>query len=394
MSMRSTAKYAKYAKFFVRCFASFRGYLKIVFFFAYLAYFAVNNSYASSNLVRAASVPAQAGRTGSGGSFAPALSADNQHVAFISYAKDLVTNDDLAEYYDVFIRDLTTSNTTLVSVNLSGVGGGNDHSITPSVSSNGNRVVFASAASNFVVNDTNNVSDIFLRDLSAGVTLLISVGPDGVTPGNSPSKNPHISDDGRFVIFESAASNLVANDTNNASDVFIRDLETGTTSLLSINASGTASANGVSELLHVTPDCRSVAFRSTATDIIPEASSGLGEIFVRDWQAGITSWATANLANTNASSPKRFQTALSANGLFLVLQDDPPAPAPLYASSGGYRHELMTGVTLRMPTNGVLNFSGPAISSDGEVLAFSGGSGYDCPGSRGCDGIYIIFWRP
>src|ERR1044071_9945876 len=108
--MRPTAKYAKYAKPLpvLRSLVCFRGYLKILiqFLFASLVYFAVNNSYASSNLVRVASAPAQVGRTGSGGSFLPVLSADNQHVAFISYAKDLVTNDDFAEYYDVFLRDL------------------------------------------------------------------------------------------------------------------------------------------------------------------------------------------------------------------------------------------------------------------------------------------------
>src|SRR4051812_17758977 len=79
--------------------------------------------------IRAASVPAQISRTAAGGSFAPAFSGDGRHVAFISYAPNLVTNDDLATFYDVFIRNLATSNSTLVSVNLSGIGGGNDHSI-------------------------------------------------------------------------------------------------------------------------------------------------------------------------------------------------------------------------------------------------------------------------
>src|ERR1041385_8449865 len=104
--MRSTAKYAKHAKpnSVLRSFACFRGCLIILIHFLF-AYFAVTNCSASSNFVRVASAPAQVGRTGSGGSFLPVLSADNQHVAFISSAKDLVTNDDFAEYYDVFLRD-------------------------------------------------------------------------------------------------------------------------------------------------------------------------------------------------------------------------------------------------------------------------------------------------
>src|SRR3989442_164 len=89
----------------------------------------------SSGLSSVSSLPWDVSRTGAGGSFAPVWSADGQHVAFISYAKDLTTNDNFAEFYDVFVRDLASNRTTLVSVNLSGVGGGNDHSISPAVSS-------------------------------------------------------------------------------------------------------------------------------------------------------------------------------------------------------------------------------------------------------------------
>src|ERR1051325_9579487 len=186
---------------------------------------------AASNVIQVASAPAGISRSGAGGSFTPILSADAGHVVFISSAKDLVPTDNLAEYYDVFVRDLVLSNTVLVSVNLAGTAGGNDHSISPSVNSNAQMIAFASTASDLVSGDTNNTSDIFVRDLVSARTLLVSVNVAGTGPGNGPSRKPSISLDGRYVVFESAASNLVADDDNSASDVFVRDLVLGTTTL-------------------------------------------------------------------------------------------------------------------------------------------------------------------
>src|SRR3954466_2084233 len=88
---------------------------------------------AAVNKIQVVSAPGAVSRSGVGASFTPILSQDERHVAFISSAKDFVTNDNLAEYYDVFVRDLTASNTVLVSVNLAGTAGGNDHSTSPSV---------------------------------------------------------------------------------------------------------------------------------------------------------------------------------------------------------------------------------------------------------------------
>src|SRR5262249_34495996 len=148
----------------------------------------------------------------------PSFSADGRFVVFVSQAKNLVGNDDLAPFLDVFVRDLAGSNTILASVNLSGTGGGNADANFPSVSSNGQFVAFASAASNLVNNDTNDAPDIFVQDLVMGVTKLVSVDVLGASSAAilSPwsrqqlSGNPVISSDGRWVIFESFATNLVA----------------------------------------------------------------------------------------------------------------------------------------------------------------------------------------
>ena len=110
-----------------------------------------------------------------GGSFAPVFSGDGRSIVFVSHAKNLVTNDDLAPCLDVFVYDLASRQTQLVSVNTSGVGGGNADAGSCSISSNGQRVVFASAANNLVAGDTNAAADIFIRDLATGITRVICV---------------------------------------------------------------------------------------------------------------------------------------------------------------------------------------------------------------------------
>src|ERR1043165_3188042 len=223
----------------------------------------------------------------SGNSFAPAFSGNGRFMVFLSHANNLVTNDDLAPYLDVFVRDLTGSNTVLVSVNASGVGGGNGDSSFPSISSNGQFVAFASAASNLTPDDTNGTPDIFVRDLVSGVTTPVSVGVTGESSAGNLTNgthfrlanNPLISPNGRWVVFESIATNLVAlDDSNGTTDVFARDLQTKTTHLISINAAASGSGNGNSESPTITADGRFVAFVSTSPDLGAEATNGSPEI--------------------------------------------------------------------------------------------------------------------
>src|SRR5262245_2647879 len=171
---------------------------------------------------------------GNGDSYGSVISADGRFVIFLSSASNLSTNDDRGRVVDVFLRDRTNHATSLVSVNLTGTGGGNAHSISPFISTDGRYVAFESEASNLVANDTNGFSDVFLRDLQSGTTRLLSVNTSGTGGGTGASSSPVISADGRYVAFVSAASDLVANDTNGASDVFVGDLQSGTTTLVSV----------------------------------------------------------------------------------------------------------------------------------------------------------------
>src|SRR5256884_1283871 len=226
------------------------------------------------------SLPVASG--GSSDSSASVISTDGRFVLFLSSANNLVTNDDNGKFVDVFLRDRTNGVTTLVSVNQTGVGGGNGNSVSPAISTNGRYVVFESEASNLVAKDTNGVSDVFVRDLQTGTTTLISVNSAGAG-GNGPSTSPLISPEGRYLAFVSAAGDLVANDTNNATDIFVRDLQNTTTTLVSVSRDGATSGNGASDWPTMTPDGGGVAFGSKATDRVAGATNNLGTFTRATW---------------------------------------------------------------------------------------------------------------
>ena len=146
---------------------------------------------------------------------------------------------------DVFVRDLQLGTTTLVSINRFGTGSGDRSSFVSGISADGFRGI-RRRASDLVANDTNGTEDVFVRDLQLGTTTLVSVNRFGTGSGNSNSWWPSDQRGLPFVAFQSLASDLVANDINGTFDVFVRDLQTGTTALVSINRFGTGSGNGSS----------------------------------------------------------------------------------------------------------------------------------------------------
>src|SRR5262249_45198602 len=144
------------------------------------------------------------------------------------------------------VRDMQLKTTTLVSVNLAGATGP-QHSDLPLISADGRYVVFTSTVDNLVSNDSNNTTDVFVRDLCNRTTTLVSVNRFGTTSANGASTGWRLPPDGRFVAFTSLATDLVdVTDTNGVRDVFVRDLQTGTTWLASVNRTGTATGNGPS----------------------------------------------------------------------------------------------------------------------------------------------------
>jgi Tol biopolymer transport system component len=214
----------------------------------------------------------------------PSISADGRYVAFSSYASNLVAGDTLGQQ-DIFVHDRQTGQTSRVSVATNGEQG-NGWSYYPTISGNGRYVVFESEASNLVVGDTNSSVDVFVHDRQAGITSRVSVASDG-SQGNGAStsiqyeSNPLISADGRFVAFASAASNLVPGDTNGAEDLFVRDRLLGVTTRVSVGSSG-GEGNGASFDPEISADGRFVAFTSEASNLDGADANGVGDVFVHE----------------------------------------------------------------------------------------------------------------
>ncbi len=329
---------------------------------------------------RNASVPLPAG--GDGDSAAPVISPDGRYVVFSSEANNLVPGGNSQSGLNVYLRDRTANTTVLVSPSISNPGGGNGDSMRGQVSTNGQFVVFQSNASDLVANDTNGVTDIFVRNLTAGTTALVSVAPDG-TPGNGASTDPVMTPDGRYVAFISSASNLVAGDTNGIPDVFVRDLVLGTNYLVSVGAVG---ATTIMATPVMTPDGRYVAFFSTATNLVSAVpATTLGEVYVRDRIAGITTWASTNATAIAYSNylfrlyPQygvpAYHPRLSADGQHVVFKI---GETGLFVGTMILRYDLATATTtiINTSTNGVglaLDLDdgfGPEMTPDGNYVVY------------------------
>src|SRR6266540_522146 len=249
------------------------------------------------------------GTEGNDSSFRPALSADGAVVAFDSDATNLVMGDTNGAS-DVFMYE--AGQTTLVSVGLGGAPG-NSHSTDPSISANGRLVAFYSVATNLVNGDTNNAGDIFVYD-KQGQTRRVSVSSGGAA-GNSDSYDPSISPNGRFVAFESGATNLVSDDTNNVGDIFVHDRQTGQTERVSVDSHGNQ-GNSVSYDPSISADGRFVAFHSLASNLVDGVDGDTNntyDVFVHDRQTGQTTRVSVDSNDTQANGGS-FNVSLSADG--------------------------------------------------------------------------------
>lgn len=227
-----------------------------------------------------------------GDSFYPDVSGNGQYVVFESSATDLVPGDGNSRG-DIFRRDMRTDATVRVSVDVDG-GDPNKQSYFAKISADGRYVVFESDASDLVAGDENRGTDIFVRDMVAGTTVRASVDVDGAN-SNGSSGFPVISADGRYVAFNSDADDLVADDRNELTDVFVRDLLTGTTVRASMDPSG-GDPNGRSLRPDLSPDGRYVAYDSEASDLVEGDGNGVFDVYLRDLVAGTTARVSVDLA--------------------------------------------------------------------------------------------------
>jgi Tol biopolymer transport system component len=295
--------------------------------------------------------------TGGGDSHSPVFSADGRYVLFASAANNLVAADSNTPYtaqsparLNVYLRDRTNGVTQMISLNLAGTGGGNGGSLPVGISSNGQYALFESDASDLVEGDTNDVADIFLRDTVNNQTLHVNASTNGGF-ANGQSRQSVMTPDARYVAFASTANNLVPGDTNGLRDIFVRDLQSGTTVLASPGAKTSGSSDGPL----ITPDGRYVAFLSSAANLVPGVPQK-SEVYVRDLVGGTTSVVSTNAHQFLTANSSAYNHALSDDGQYVAFQG-------VWTAAINFRYHLPTHSIEVIQSNAVAQLNGAALRS-------------------------------
>ena len=304
------------------------------------------------------------------------MSGNGRFVVFESEADTLWPGD--TANFDVFLFDRQTDTLELVSVASDG-GFGDDYSEAAAVSFDGQFVAFQSDATNLIAGDTNGWTDVFVRDRAAGTTERVSVAGDG-SEADLTNEEPDISGDGRFVVFTSFASNLVAGDTNGVSDVYVHDRQLGTIERVSVSSAG-AEGDGRSYRPNISGDGRYVVFQSAATNLVAGDTNGREDAYLHDRQTGVTERVSLGDQGQQIVLGGSFP-AVSAGGRYVV-----------FVSSGGsvvvgdtngvpdiFLRDRANATTERVSvsTAGVEGNQGsggiPSITPDGRVVVFQSGA--------------------
>ena len=317
-----------------------------------------------------------AGRSPAGASHTPVVSADGRYVAFVSMAPNLVPSDANGRL-DVFRCDRTQGRIELVSVKAAGTAAGNGTSPGMAMSADGSWIAFESQAGDLVAGDANGASDVFLRDLASGRTMLVSHNAAG-SSGNGASTAPQITPDGRWVLFASEASDLVSGDTNGVQDLFRYQTDSQGLERVSVMPDGFVGTTRA-EMGVMTPDGRLIVFQARYVAGVGAGILGWSELFARDRTTGQTARVSERLDPdhaTDANSP-----ALSADGRFAAFLGPwqyGKTAAGTAAPVAFFIRDLTTGVTrgAPLPATGtdqaVVCQQRPSPSADGSRVAWSG----------------------
>jgi Tol biopolymer transport system component len=324
--------------------------------------------------------------SGSGGGV---ISADGRYVAFSSDASNLVPGD-TNDRPDIFVHDRKTGRTTRVSLSSAGRQG-NGQSYGAVISTDGRYVVFSSDASNLVPHDTNHAADVFVHDRKTGRTTRVSVTSagkqaEGFASGDG-SNGPSISADGRYVAFQSDASNLVPHDTNKVVDIFVHDRKTGRTTRVSVSSSG-EQTHGESFAASISADGRSVAFASLASNLVPGDTNQLTDVFVHDRKTGSTTRVSVSSSGGQGDNTS-VDPAISASGRYVVFSSD---ASNLVAGDTNQLPDIFVRDRVAASTrrvsltklggeaNGAGGSLGADISANGRWVAFESGATNLVPG--------------
>jgi len=321
------------------------------------------------------------------GNIRPSISADGRLVAFISDAANLVSGDTNG-FLDAFVHDRVTGETTRVSVRSGGAQATGADTFSVALSADGRYAAFDSEAS-VVTPDGNGDRDVFVHDRVTGDTVRVSVATGGAeADGPFGSRGPSISRDGRYVVFESDAANLVPGDTNGVSDVFQHDRATGRTSRVSLSSLNTqptapAGASPISSgMAAVSADGRVVAFSSTAATLVGGDTNLLRDVFVRDTRMFVRGLVSITENGDQITQPATGRPAVSGDGRVMAFTTDAPGVVAndLNGRADVFVHDVNdNSVSRASVADGGLEGGGgsgsPALNHDGSIVAF------DSPGT-------------
>lgn len=264
--------------------------------------------------------------------YAPAISGSGAVIAFESDDTDLVA-DDTNGRRDVFVRDRTAGTTELISVSSSEVQG-NGVSSQAAVSANGRYVAFRSEATNLVPGDTNGKADVFVRDRVAGTTQRVSLD-SAETQGNDFSQDPDISSTGQFVTFDSKANNWPG--ATGAVLTYVRDRAAGTTEMVSVSTAGQISNNTFgSGVPAISDNGRYVAFASSGNNLVPGDTNNASDVFLRDRTTGTTSRISVSTSGAQANAGSRTP-AISGKATVPIVAFVSDATNLVAGDTNGYR---------------------------------------------------------
>lgn len=315
-----------------------------------------------------------------------AISGDGRHVTFMSYADNLVSGDTNG-VRDIFVHDRLTGATERISVDSAGVQA-NNSSTASSVSYDGRYVAFDSDASNLVAGDTNGTSDVFVRNKLTGITERVSIDSSG-GEANGYSSSPVITSDGRFVTFSSSASNLVPGDTNGQTDIFVHDRVTGITERVSVDSNGNQGIGPCGNAA-ISADGRYVVFDSDSNNLVPGDTNNTWDIFVRDRTNGTTERVSVgkNGKQADSFSDLTFGRSISGDGRYIVFRSGATTLDRCNGSGDSiFIRDRATSSTKCMASNGSAS---PTVSSDGTYVAFYSSDSNLVPGdSNGVPDIFV-----
>ena len=350
---------------------------KIIFLSCIFSFFAVFQFVFAGAYQEIVSV-STAGVAGNASSFTNAdvrrnISADGRYVVFASTATNLVAGDSNG-VADVFIRDTVLNTTERVSVSSLGVQS-NGASGLPSVSDDGRFVAFESTATNLVPRDGDGVSGIFVFDRDTDTIEIVSV--DGLgDEGDAQSSIATISGNGRYVVFSSDANNIVTGIVTGFTDLFVYDRDTNTTEQITMSTLGVESDSSTL-YSSISADGRYVAFHSGATNLVPGYNSGMFNVYVKDRDTGEVDILSVDSLGVEGDSSSRYPF-ISGNGRFVSFES--------------FAENLVAG-----DSNGVADvFLYDRNSDDLEHISHSySGGGTDAGAlnsSVSSDGNYVSFW--